>query len=61
MPKWAKPKPELTSAVRRWAKQINAGVLVAAKNGGKLYNEALARAVSPYVADILSKGNARYQ
>ena len=56
-----KPKPELTSAGEAMGKQINAGVLVAAKNGGKLYNEALARAVSPYVADILSKGNARYQ
>ena len=56
-----KPKPELTTAGEKMGAQINAGVLIAAKNGGKLYNEALARAVSPYVADILKKGDARYQ
>ena len=42
MPKWASQSLKLTSAGEAMGKQINAGVLVAAKNGGKLYNEALA-------------------
>ena len=56
-----KPKPELTSAGEAMGKQINAGVLVAAKTAGKLYNEALARPYRHTSLTYYRRANARYQ
>lgn len=56
-----KPNPKAKGAGEALGKQINEGVLIAAKGGGSAYNNALAEAVSPYVARILAQQAARYE
>ena len=56
-----KTNPKAKTAGERLGKQINDGVLLAAKGGGAAYNNALAEAVSPYVARILAQQAARYE
>ena len=55
-----RPNPKASEAGYALGNQLNKGILRASREGGKAYNEELARNVSPYVARILAQDSARY-